>query len=342
MLDTRVVRAGRAGVVALASLALTPVVDAQAVLFQWDGEHKNDSLGWSVTSLPDVTGDGIPDVLVGAANADCGGTDYGGAYVYSGSDGTTYLVECGTGRGTVNEQFGWSVADTGDLDGDGVGDFVVGGRSYETSIGVAPGRACVYSGSSGAFLYQVLGEQSGNGFGCSVAGIGDVDKDGGGDFIVGAIGYSNTYPSNIGRAYVYSGTNGSLIRIHEGEEEYDEFGWNMSGLDDIDLDGVPDYAVMAVYDPAGEPGAVYVYSGATGTSLWKWSGQGGVFHFGYGLDGHLDWDGDGHGDILIGAPSGLSSDGYVTSIRAKTNRRRNRHWRRQWKAFGLPWPTSGY
>jgi hypothetical protein len=287
------------------------VLHAQAVLFRWDGDQQDDILGWSVASLPDVTGDGVPDVLVGAPQSDCGGTDFGGAYVYSGRNGTTYVVECGTGRTLVTEQFGWSAASTGDLDGDGIGDFVVGGRSYETSKGVAPGRACVYSGSSGMFLYQVLGEQSGNVFGSSVAGIGDVDKDGKGDFIVGAWAYSNTSPSNIGRTYVYSGANGSLIRMHEGEEQYDAFGWNMTGLDDIDLDGVPEYAVMAVYDPAGEFGAVYVYSGATGASLWKWSGQGGVFHFGYGLDGHLDWDGDGHGDVLVGAPSGLAQDGYV-------------------------------
>jgi len=80
---------------------------------------------------------------------------------------------------------------------------------------------------------------------------------------------------------------------------------------DVDADGVPDYAVTALYDALGKLGAVYVYSGASGNALYKWVGANPDTFFGFGLDGRLDWNHDGYGDVLVGAPGNLGTYGYV-------------------------------
>jgi len=279
---------------------------AQEPLLQWDGDHLYDNLGSAIAALPDITGDGVPDVLVGDLSGDCNGTDTGAGYVYSGKDGTTLAIECGVGDG-----FGKSAAAVGDVDADGVCDYVIGGPAYRSALGDKAGRACVYSGGTGALLYQLEGEEQGNIFGYSASGVGDVDGDGVGDFLVGAIGYSFNAPFAVGRTYLFSGTSGTQIRYHDGEHQSDELGWNCAGVGDVDADGVPDYAATALYDAAGKVGAVYVYSGASGNAFYKWVGANPSTGFGFGLDGGLDWNHDGYGDVLVGAPGNLASDGNV-------------------------------
>jgi hypothetical protein len=286
-------------------LSTSSNIRAQEVLLHWDGANQNDNLGTAIAALPDVTGDGFPDVLVGVIAGDCAAKDDGAAYVYSGSGGSTWTTSCGTGGG-----LGFAATIVEDVDGDGICDYIVGEPAYTSSLGAKAGRVCVYSGQGGVMIYQLEGEQWGNTFGYSVAGTSDVDGDGRGDFVVGAINYANFSPSNIGRSYVYSGANGSLIRFHEGEQPSDHFGWNVAWLGDTDADGIEDYGVMALYDPVAEYGAVYVYSGASGNQLHKWEGGVG-YHLGEGMAGHVDWDGDGFGDVLVGAPLGLGTDGYV-------------------------------
>lgn len=296
----------------LSLLSISPSLHAQEVIFHWSGAP-NDSFGNSTATLADVSGDGIPEVLVGAPGADCNTTDDGAAYIYSGKDGTTDAVYCGVKlHKWYSDSFGTSLTDLGDVDGDGVTDFVVGGPMYFSSLGNAAGRVCVYSGESGALLYQLEGEQKNNGFGIRVARIGDIDADGRGDILVSATSWSDTWPSLAGRAYVYSGATGVFIRSHDGEEEYDLFGSSVAGIGDVDADGVPDYAVSAANDyPLYYCGVVFVYSGASGSPLYRWTNTPTTYNFGRGLDGHLDWNSDGFGDILIGAPGGIATDGYV-------------------------------
>jgi hypothetical protein len=64
----------------------------------------------------------------------------------------------------------------GDVDLDGFADFVVG-EPFAPSGGVESGRAQLFSGASGAILFEVSG-QAGDWLGYAVAGVGDLDGDG--------------------------------------------------------------------------------------------------------------------------------------------------------------------
>jgi hypothetical protein len=296
----------------LSLLFISPRLHAQEIIFHWSGAQ-NDQFGNTMATLADVSGDGIPEILVGAPGADCNTTADGAVYVYSGKDGTTFAVHCGVRLYKwYTDAFGASLADLGDVDGDNVTDYAIGGPVYYSSLGDGAGRVCVYSGKDGALMYQLEGEQKGIHFGATVAGIGDIDADGRADLLVAATEWADVWPSNAGRAYVYSGATGALIRSHDGEEEYDHFGYWVAGIGDVDADGTPDYAVTAQNDyPSYFIGVVFVYSGATGTLLYRWAGDATHFFFGVGVTGQLDWNGDGFGDIIVGGAGNLNTDGYV-------------------------------
>src|SRR3989304_5766214 len=84
----------------------------------------------------------------------------------------------------TSDLLGASVAAAGDVDGDGVADFIVG-APWTGSYPGYTGSAFVYSGATGALLYQKDGTV-GDELGWAVAGAGDVNGDGRADFIVGA------------------------------------------------------------------------------------------------------------------------------------------------------------
>jgi hypothetical protein len=91
------------------------------------------------------------------------------------------------------------------------------------------------------------------------------------------------------------------------------FGQSVAGLDDVDGDGVADIAVGAPFE--GDSGVMRVLSGADGSLLWlRQPGSAGA-QFGWAVAAAGDVDGDGTGDVVVGAPfhkvGGLSSAGKV-------------------------------
>src|SRR5206468_2511126 len=104
--------------------------------FKIIGESIYDEAGsWSMSSLGDINGDGIPDLLVAAPGNDAGGAESGAAYVVFGkTDGSPVdlgLVAAGTGGFKVigehaGDRAGNWVSGYGDVNGDSRLDMLVG------------------------------------------------------------------------------------------------------------------------------------------------------------------------------------------------------------------------
>ena len=93
----------------------------------------SDQFGMSVANIGDLDGDGVNDLAVGANGDDDGGGNRGAVHIFfmntDGSVDSTVEINDSTTNGptlTNGDAFGMSIANIGDLDGDGVNDLAVG------------------------------------------------------------------------------------------------------------------------------------------------------------------------------------------------------------------------
>ncbi|MFO0984429.1 MAG: integrin alpha [Planctomycetota bacterium] len=218
----------------------------------------------------------------------------------------------------VDDEFGNAVSALGDIDGDGVGDLIVGAWQYGSfSNG---GYARVYSGRDGHVLFTFHGDNfdpwgDGDGLGWSVAGAGDVNGDGLPDMIVGSP-YDDLVSFNSGSARVFSGKNGSLLYTFTGTPgDISQFGLGVASPGDINGDGFADLVVGAPRDDSFQPaaGTVWFFSGANGAVMDRFAGEKTADNLGWSVAAAGDLNGDGFGDCLVSAPAAdsLSSAGRV-------------------------------
>lgn len=278
---------------------LTPC--PQDVIHRFDGSTDLELFGRGLASIEDFDRDGYPDLLIGVSRADDLAIDAGRVEIRSSANGRILKTFPGA---VVDGMLGYSVASCGDLDGDGVPD-VIAGAVNDSIGGLGSGAVFAFSGARGNRLWVATG-LAGQREGYAMASIADVNADGVADLLVGA-------PAAVhrgvmgGQARVLSGATGDELRVHTGTVEEMEMGHFVSALSDLDSDGVSDYAVGAHYDDTGHPraGAVFVYSGATGKLIRTFRGAYPKGYFGNSIAGTNDLDGDGVGEIIIGAPGGL-------------------------------------
>ncbi|MCA9286603.1 MAG: FG-GAP repeat protein, partial [Phycisphaerales bacterium] len=286
------------------SVLLANAARADVLTLVSTNEEAGGYFGAAVDGIPDINGDGVDDVIVGAPEENGGGvSDAGRVYIYSGSVGLLIRAHSSP-NDTVEGDYGMAVAGIGDINGDGRGDYAVGARG-ENGGG---GRVYVYSGATGALLrtHTSPNNEPGGHFGAAVAAIDDLSGDGRGDYIIGAPDENGSR----GRAYVYSGSSGNLIRTHNSPnaEVQGLFGASVTGVPDTNDDGRGDYAVGAPQeDPGSAPtdsGRAYVYSGINGSLRFTLASanpeSGGKF--GTSVGGTPDVGGNGSGDIIVGAP----------------------------------------
>lgn len=280
------------------ALATTAPLVAQDRLFELTGTADGDRYGFAVEGLGDVNADGYSDYAVGSPGSDEVGTDAGKVVVISGIDGQEiYRI---LGRSSFDE-FGWAISAIGDLDADGVQDFIVG-APFADSAGFKSGEAAVFSGKTGSLIKQLTAGGAREVYGIAVDGAGDVDNDGTPDYIVGAHG-DNVNGDNSGSARVYSGKTHALLYLVTGDSAADFFGQTVAGVGDLDLDGYADFAVGAPDDDnnGAESGMCRVYSGRTGGVLKTLNGDAGDDFFGHFVSSAGDVDKDGRPDFIVGA-----------------------------------------
>ena len=265
-------------------------------LYVFTGEDSGDHFGGSVSGAGDVNNDRYDDMIVGAYWDDAGGPKAGRAYVFSGLDGDTLYVY--TGENSY-DHLGVSVSGAGDVNGDGYDDLIVGADGNDVSAPNA-GRAYVFCGQHGDTLHVFDGEGSHDAFGFSISGAGDVNNDGYDDLIIGE--WSNDVRgTNTGRAYVFSGLDGDILHVFTGEARNDQLGWSVSGAGDVDNDGYDDLVVGAWFGGGDHRGRAYVFSGWDGSSLHLFTGEATEAHFGWSVSGAGDVNHDSYDDIIVGS-----------------------------------------
>jgi FG-GAP repeat len=292
----------------LAQTLLLSASPGAAQTLVWERQNPNpgspygggQNFGFTLWAIQDCNGDGFTDVLVSdpySPNFNMSFAGYVG--IFSGTNGATIREWHGTGSYQHLSAFGT----TGDADGDGAGDFVIG-----WSI---PGSffATLVSGATGAFLPSVnLGTDG-------VFPVGDVNQDGFGDFTrrAGGVGGSP------GGFEVLAGPDGAAVLYAKTLPQYQAWlGRPVVRIPDQDGDLVNDLLVGAPGNyccPAwtwGCPGygfiplvgQAFIFSGATGVQLQQFTGTALCDRFGLGLAAP-DLNGDGVVEIVIGA-SGTS------------------------------------
>jgi hypothetical protein len=215
-----------------------------------------------------------------------------------------------------DSRFGDAVAAVGDVDLDGVTDFVVGAPEDRIG-GLVAGRASLHSGADGAELRAWIGPTPSR-FGFAVAAAGDLDGDGVSDVAVGApYAVDAATGWGTGAVFVYSSATGGLLQTLVGTSDFEEFGAALAGVGDVDGDGVSDLLVGAPRADFSkvEAGAAWLFSVGTGAVIDRIDGLGKNDRLGSAVAALGDVDGDGVPDLAIGAPqhdaSGLANSGVV-------------------------------
>ncbi len=219
---------------------------------------------------------------------------------------------------------GLQVSAAGDLNGDGLNEFLIASPGYQSGTGkvyVFPGLPYGWSSplNPGLALARITGQHEADNFGQVMAPTGDVNGDGFDDILLSAFTW---YPSEgntaggialvLGRSY--GETWPSLLTAADAfftGPDNSQSGRAVTGLGDVDGDGFDDFAIGSPYaDHEGtNEGAVFVYYGgeamdggtlaAAPTILY---GEADNDTFGTAVQGVGDVDGDGFPDLVVGAP----------------------------------------
>ncbi|MSR74133.1 MAG: hypothetical protein EXS14_01505 [Planctomycetes bacterium] len=155
------------------------------------------------------------------------------------------------------------------------------------------------------------GSTSTFGAGWSLARAGDLTGDGVTEVLVGA----NDPALGAGTVRIISLATGATVRTHVGEATGNQFGYDVAGGFDANLDGVPDVLIGAPGFDVGTSfdnrGRAYVYSGLTGTLLYSVTGVTFAENCGYSVAWLGDINADGRADFAVGLSGAASMTGRV-------------------------------
>ncbi|TYP78771.1 FG-GAP repeat protein, partial [Maritimibacter alkaliphilus HTCC2654] len=309
-------------------------------------------LGRAVSGIGDVNGDGIDDVIVAEPYSTNGLSQNGAAYVIFGKaggfsgdidvDGLTAtdgfkLI----GEGAFDRLGDYaSATGAGDVNGDGIDDFVIGARLWdEDGASSAEGAGYViYGKTSGHGTidldtltqtdgFAIYGNDISGAFASDVAGAGDFNGDGIDDVMFASPNLPGPDGANQGKTYVVFGVAGtrantdvaslapgSFIEI-TGDAAIDYSGHGVAHAGDVNGDGIDDIIIGALgaNGAQNDSGAAYVIFGKSSgladidlgslssSDGFKINGEFSGDQFGFDVAGGGDVNGDGLDDVVVGA-----------------------------------------
>ena len=309
--------------------------------FRLDGAAAFEASGAAVSGAGDVNGDGFDDFLIGARNAKVGdhylvgetylvfgqGTGFAAGFELSSLDGSNGLRFDGIHQRGYS---GGNLAAAGDINGDGLGDFIIGAPGAAESY-VIFGRV---SGFDASFNLATVDGVSGFRFtasGGESVGVGDVNGDGFDDVLVQAgstpfaaylvFGHATGFDASFDLAQ-------ADITQAVGFSEGGDFGsgFRLGAAGDVNGDGYDDMLLGAPFGLGGQGfnGVTYLVFGQAGgwsapIDVGALNGYDGVrldgsvgFGFsGTSVDGAGDINGDGYDDLIIGAPNTANGESYI-------------------------------
>ncbi len=275
-------------------------------------------------ALGDYDGDGLPDLAVGSPGWRTGGAvlSVGRAICHYGYPGglQTSFPWCVEGtQGT--KFFSERMANAGDVNGDGVDDLLVGAPKYDVSGMANAGQVWLFLGDGPDPIgcanptppWRITGTPD-VALGEQLAGVGDVNGDGYEDFVVKV--YENLLPVvRLHRGGPLGPEKTAVWEVAGPPATPADFAWTVAGAGDVNGDGVGDVLIAENGDfqyytsspTTFVPGYVRIYHGGPvlPDTTFDWEARllsPNPVDFGWAAAGIGDVNGDGVGDVAVGAP----------------------------------------